>query len=1184
MADIIYKPYPFLFRSRGLIARFALDRPPDASYFLNLNNALERVEGAISTRYGSLIINRDPDATVSPVNYLFPHPPVALARLLVNSQPYRYAVLSDGSLWRRAGDTQGPYTQLLSLSGSPPAYPLSGQALSTLVASCYQSSQPYLFLYDRLSMLKDKGTGAPTRIGIHPPARPVTSQAYAPRIETIQVFDTAAGYTTSGGLSVAGTETAFTASATDDGAQLNGDYHRYQATDTGYKSAPDGMLATSSLADGAYRLKFQTDLARGRFDILALNDAYRPVSDTFTFPSLRVSVPASSIANLSKSMASGSPPAGRDWSLYDAADLFVIAMRVDAPQNVQEIRVQFDVASSNFTSSYYTKSLIPVSYQGYLSNPNLLNALVAVNNQQFQQSVVANRPAGAGLGTKLRTLDTGSPELASEIAAQADTGGGGGDISTVGISPSQLSTGAGAWSVIYLQKGDFLPVGSAGQPGVDWSNITGWRLQISTTDGGATDVVVNALYLQGGGVTASPVVPASGPSSYGGVGYDFRYTYYSQDTGTPSNPSREQRFPIISTNPGGVSSLLVLRQAIHLAGDYSTDPQVTHVRVWVRGGLYGQNWYYADQFANNSSGGQFSYKYSLPDSVLAGGDVLNLENDVPVTSTLQVQILTTLASAISPSPANTNTPTLVTVTTSDTSQVFVAHQVVFIGNPQNLEETVVVVGGTGTFTCYIQLAHSYLEPVQSFSRPAVACYLAAQAYGQTWLAGDPYNPGELYYLPKGFPENCPPQNHIPVGTPSDPIVLVTATRGVLFVSTLSTWYQIFPGSPPYAQPTGSKHGAVASFGWAVEENQIGYQASDGIRAFRGTDGAYRSLLIEWLYRDNPLTPVERVDLTKLSQVLAAYQNTATTFVYPGKDGNPHALAFDHQFQRWRNFDIPMTAIRLEEDTNTLVYAKPLGSGWVVSKDALQDYDDGGWGVGGQLVRTPVSFTVQTFYDDQKAPNNPKQYNQLAVDADPANQTLSLRLLFDDNDGKITPVVPTPATFTGARRDKHQFQIGAEGEGVQAYRCSLEITGAVTSAPEIYQADIHAAILPEYRAGYDSYWQKFSIDEFKAIKQGYFDYTTKSSAALTVSLYADGDLAAPYYTFTLSANLTRLASPVRVRFGNHLGKGARMMRTFRMIITSADPGQGFQLWSPVSVDLKAAGVKGYQRTPLGDITP
>lgn len=1134
--DTSYQSKSLILRSRGIMARHATDQPPNENYWLNMVGAYEREEEAMSTRYGNVILNRDPNGTIAGTNYFLRSAPVVLARLKsLYGVTARYASLADGSLWRRSADTQGPYTQI--------ATGLSGSRFSTLVLTCFGSASPFLFCFDSRLQIKDNGTGPPTTIGIAPPIVPVTATQYAPQIVVIDPFQSATGYGASGSLS-----TAATVAGTSGTPILGGNYDQYTDSTLSYANAPDGMIALSTnLADSALRLKFNTNRANNTYDIVALNNAYTG-ADSFVFKQVAFSFASSTTTSIGKTVA-------LNLGNYQAADLIVLVMQVSNPAAVQQITVQFDVNGSGYAASYYSKAIVPVSYQGNISLPSANDPTSAVVNEVFSRAVGVTNLAQLGNRQLLPIDDPSLPQ----------------------IQPSQMSSGDSSWSVAYLQLGDFLPVGNASQAGLDWSAVTGWQVQVTTNAQGSTDIAFNGLYIQGS-PTATGVGTNAGASSYGGVGYDFRVTYWDATTLTESNPCWSSKFSITPSNPGGESTLVPLRQAINLAGKYSPNPRVTHVRVYARGGVFGDNWYYADQFPNVTGTGTFNYKYILPDTALEQGNILNLQNDVPVTSTLQNPISTTMTNALAPTPAGTNTPTLVTVNVANATARFVTGQIVVLGDPQNLEQSFVVAGGTGTFTCYIFLSHAIGEPVQAFSQPAIACNLAASGYGQTWLAGDPNNPHYLYYTPKGYPENCPPQNYIPSpGGPSDPISAVYNFRGTIFVRTYSSHYQVFPGSPPYMQSTGSKHGSPASFDWCITENEIWEQAFDGIRSFRGSDGPYRSLIIEWLYRNNPITPIPLVNLNALSNVISAFKNNTVTFAYTGVDGLQHRLRYSLSYQRWRNDNVPATAMIAEEDTNLLLYSIPITagsqSGWaIVYEVTTQDYDDGGW-VNGALVEAPIQLALQTPFIDFGTPNNQKQIQNLAVDANPNGSTLAVQLLFDDNNGEVPPI--TLGTITGTIRDKYQFAIN-EGDGVEAYRMSLVITGAVTAAPIIYQADIETATLPEQRATYDSYQIKFGTDESKLVKQAYFDVT--SGLPVTVDLYADGsDIA--YFSFTLPANPTRSESPTRVRFP------AIKLRLFRLVMasTGTNPIENqFQLWSAIQVDQKTvigSGSKGYNRSEL-----
>jgi hypothetical protein len=1342
-SDTQYKSIPWTFDSKGLMSRPSTDRPPDAHFYQNMEGCFEREESAMSSRYGSVIVNRDPDGTPSGQNHPLPSAPVTLSRILgLSGVNYRYAGLANGTLWRRAGTTQGPYVEIAS--------GLSGDPYTSIVTTMFGSSLPYLMIYDRTKLLKDSGTGSPTSIGIFPPVKPIIATAYAPEVQLIDTFSAITGYgpsnmvlggpldgeitsvsvvknniygsgtgfhvgdvltiTQLGGAngqvvvtsldpgsvflglncirSVAlvnpgtgyttatnlpatggsGTGAAFNivtsggtglyTTAVVAGASgasiLSGDHEQYTDTTGSYSTATDGMIATSATeADGLYRLKFGTFPVNNTYEIVSIGNNAYAATDTFTFTELTWLIAASTVGYIGKSIQ-------LDLSKYQGDDLIVLVVQCSHPENVQGIQVEFDVNGSNYGASYYWKSVIPVSWQGSVSMPSTNDPTTAMVDAVFDLAMgITNTSQNVGQSTAQ------SPTVPNSLQ---------------GVQPSQMGSGQNSWSVIYLPKGQFQPAGNAGQSGADWSKITGWRIQVTTNSNGSSNVGFNALYIQGS-PTSNGVGTNAGASSYGGVGYDFRQTFYDASTMTESNGCPSAYFSVTPTNPGGSSTLVPLRQAIDLQLQYSSNPSCTHVRIYARGGVFGDNWHYADQVPNPSSppktnvsnilsvqlqypgsgfiaglivvvdsdvdpgivgttvtitgmtGGasflngttftvtyaangliegsiflvhtnygpapdtgtatanagnffssnKFHYTYILPDAALEQGNILSLTNDVPVTSTLPNPISTTVANALNPLPANTNTPTLLVVESADASAVFVPNQVVDVGGPQNLEQVYVVAGGTGSFTAYIQLPHPIGDPINVYATPGQPLYLAALAYGQMWMAGDTNNPHYLYYTPKDQPQYCPPQNYVPIGSPSDPITAVINYRGQLLVRTRSTWYPVFPGNPPTYQSSGSKHGSPASFDWCLTESEIWYQAWDGIRTFRGADGKYESLIIEWLYRNNPLSIVPPVDLTQLGSVISAFKNNTATFVYVGVDqGLRHRLRYSTSYKRWRNDNVYTTALLVEPDTNQLLMAVPYphptgGNQWaIVYEDISKDYDDGGWSSNGSLVQDPITMNLQLPYMDVGALNNAKSFNDLTIDANPNNQEIGVQLLFDDDNGNVAPI--NLGTFTGAVRDKYHFVINS-GLGQQAYRISPVFTADVTEAPILYQAEIEAAVLADQRSSYDSYQHKFGTDEYKLVKEFYCDYTTSSPAnGIHVQLFADGDTV-PYYEFDLPANANRSEVPMRVRFP------AIKLRLFRMVMTSLGTGGSFQLWSSLTVKWKPAkSGGGYQPGDLGGLTP
>ncbi len=623
-----------------------------------------------------------------------------------------------------------------------------------------------------------------------------------------------------------------------------------------------------------------------------------PTETSFPVSAWVGTVAASSIGTVTKTVA-------LDLDQNNQAtddDLIVLTLLTSNPNNIQQIQLQFFAGAG--TNNYYVKFISPAYYQSAISQSQLAYSAT-------EQQILADT-----LG-----LITGQPPNTTSSQLQ----------------PSTFSTGSGSWQTCYLRRGDFLPVGQAGQAGVDWANITGWQLSVTTNaNTGGASFSVNGLYFQWG----------YGPSSFGGIGYDYRQTYYNANTGTESNGT-----PIATFNKdyGYLSSTaapIFLRQAAQLVGQYSNDPQVTHVRAYRRGGTLASNWVQVIQAPNVTGGGQFFLKDVIADAFVQQAQGLVLDNDPPVTSSLVNPIQTTLAISTIQSGFSSIYTTFSpqTVTVAQSGAVFVPNQLVVIGNANSEEQVAVITGGVGTFTAIIRLQHNVGEPVNVYAVPRQACDLCAIAYDQVWLAGDKNNPHYLYYSQKGRPESFGPQNYIPVSTPDDAINAVIDWRGTLIVGTLKTWKIIVGGASPYAQPTGSVHGIVARGGWCEVEGSVWYRAADGLRQFTGADGVYKTLPVEWIYLNNPLCIPPQADKTQASQDVMAYYNNQVIESYVSLNaGLRYRMVYDTNYQRFRYDDVPATAMLWENDINTLLVGKQIALGkYAIVQDQINDYDDGGW--------------------------------------------------------------------------------------------------------------------------------------------------------------------------------------------------------------------------------------------------
>lgn len=1184
----------------------------------------------MSSRYGTVVQNRDV-AGYGISNYPFSAAGIALGRLKYLANSWRYVGLADGTLLRRAGTSQGEFTQIAS--------GLSGRPWQSLVTSSFASATPSLFVFDAAKSIKDNGSStAPSLIGIDPSSYTLNTLPYSPQLSLIDSFAQANSYDLSGDSGFIGSwnwaplvDLIFSTgqpvtdfpqlfgAAPADLAQVTGGmlatrsdgtaatsyqittiqttdlFSGIYATLTITLSAPHGLTIGGSYSGSVYGASnqqangFYTVIPTGPSTVTVAIQSSAAIGATggtlfvATFQSVPQTIALANIYNTPY------PQQASAWGFYHAYptgiggslpvsywagalgqnssatvgktvpldlsqnnqvtddDLIVLVLAVSNPAAVGNIRLRFDVAGSGFTSSYYYKDIAPAYYQTGVQQ--LSEAYTTTEQQVLAETlgVVGQQPPGSTTGQ---------------------------------LQPGNLSTGSSAWRAIYLRRGDFVEVGTAGESGLDWGAVTGWQLVLDTNTVGSTAVSVNGLYLQWG----------AGPSSFGsGSGFDYRQTYWSSVTETESNGTPMQQ---ASPQYGWLASQqppFLLRQAALLTGRFSFDPQVTHVRFYRRGGSRTQDWFQIAQVPNVNSGGTFQFKDVVPDAVLAEANPLQLDNDPPVTSSLQVPVQTWLTSQ----PASPGTSVFATfapqlVTVADATASFVPGQIVDVGYSYDLEQVRVVTGGTGQFTATFRLQHDTGEPVAVYSVPRQPCNLCALAYNAVYLGGDTNNPHYLYRSKPGRPEQFSPADYIAVGSPQYPIVIVVNWRGTLFVATTQKWWLIPNGAAPVPQPTGSIHGAVASQGWCEIESGIAFRAPDGIRVFTGSDGSYLTLPVEFLFRQQQAqTPVPVADPARASEDVFAFFNNVLYAAYWAEDGSRLRLCFDFLYSRFRYDDVAATAMLWEPDTNTLLAAKAQGTAsgpnagqQVLVQDQVltQDYDDGGY-VDGLLLQSPVSLILQHPYYDLGKPHFPKQWNMLETDCNTQGQPVQTTLLFKtETDASIA----LPAANTGLTRQKLQLLISAPadqfpliggGDGFEAYSASIQHTMQVTVAPTFYQENIYAMILADPNLYFDTYWLKLNYEESKIVKQGYFDYT--SAVALDVRLFKDGALQ-PYYQFTLPAKPSqsnRLV--VRKTFGP--GKP----RLWRMTIQASDGISNFQLWAAPQIDWKPIdeGAKGYARAEL-----
>ena len=1044
MPDLQYKPTPFVFNSRGIIARFVEDNAPSPEAVLNAENCEELAEGAWSQRLGSIILNSD--GVIGGNVYPLSAGVVSLFRLGgLGGNEWRYAVCSDGTLWRRSSLSPGAFNKISSsMSGNP----VFASSYSTSYAST-----PYIVIADQNGVIKDNGSlSSPQRAGIFPPQFPATAQAQAPSLSVILdgYLGSASDYSYSGVSG--GSIGSFVSTSLSSGVSSTGiqsvtvadpkqpSLFQYLTVDTGDNEENVLVLRVTSTG---FTANFQKTHASGV-----------PVSCN----SISVSVPASTTATISKSFPGGIIPPSETVS-DNQSDYIGLALYVGDPQQVQSITLKFDCGDGSFQSDYFYK----VIAQGPLQN--LIETATSSSSTDVETALT-------------------DAVLSESMNLYGNSAG----------SIAVLNTGDNVWTSLLVQLSDFAGSGRASysDPAYNWSNVNGYQLTIVMNDTSSTTIQMSSLVLFGN----------SGPDTLGGVAYDYLWTFFDEVDGTESNPCvmMSDQNP-----PNETMRVYPRRQPVLVSFNTTTygplgqdqDAQITHARVYRRGGTLGDAFRLLDKVPITiSTGGVFQYLDTTSDADLASSDILSFTNDVPVTSSLPYPVNTTLVSAIT-------TPGQVVTITPESMQNISVRQVVTIGSPtaieNNFELATVLSVSSSSFTAYVQNAHSASESVQATASVGQPVSMIAQAYGAYWYAGDTNNPNYLYRSAAQNPQYVGAASYIAVSTPDDTITGIININGGLYVSTeKSGWWTVSAGQGgTTVYPTRSKYGSVSTQGVTVTEKAGFYQAVDGIRAFNGGESEYLTQNQEFIFQGIGKTPIPQVDPSKISKTTASFWNSMVFFAYIALDGIRRRLIYHQKYGRWRNDDVDAQSMSIETDTSTLLYGDTSGLIHVDRQDLGYDQVN----QGGVVEQGPISINLQTPYLNQGAPANQKNYQNLQIDCDTQGQPLTLTLWFDDGSYSI---VVGQATPNG--RQKVNFPIN-QGDGQSAYKISLQLTGEFTKRIYIYQASIEHLVLPMTRKSFDTYDLNLGGSDSKFARDAFFQYS--ASQPITVNVYYDSSATPGY---------------------------------------------------------------------------
>jgi hypothetical protein len=449
---------------------------------------------------------------------------------------------------------------------------------------------------------------------------------------------------------------------------------------------------------------------------------------------------------------------------------------------------------------------------------------------------------------------------------------------------SQLANG---WNLVKVAKSSFTTVlngGAISRPANngDFTTIFGWDLYFFTTPSNTPKCGVAELFMQ----------VAFGPNTSVGVGYDYRDTFYNPVTQSESNPSPVMAIDVYPVN----------QQVGLVPGSVSTDPQVTIIRWWRRGGTLSSAWYLVGSQKNlpiqtvtaiamNPAGTIATYttagtnNFAAGDVIYSGGDANDVFNG-------WFTILATPGSnqfTVSNTSAGSSTTSAGGGTVQEAFIDIVPDASIVLAPVLSLQNDVPVttINESGTIV--------YGQPLPYIWGP----FNGTTIFGD----GDPNQPGNLYWSNPTNPDAWGSLNFLEVTQPSDPLTLGCYWQGNVYARSMEFQGQIVPSQlAGFFSFNDVGSGESVATPWALLGGSgipfMPWVGKSGI--FIGTGGVGESLTDDllWPLFDPKSTRPDAINWTLPQYNRLAWYDHHLFWSYMGMDGVLRCYRFDNKRGYW----------------------------------------------------------------------------------------------------------------------------------------------------------------------------------------------------------------------------------------------------------------------------------------------
>lgn len=253
--------------------------------------------------------------------------------------------------------------------------------------------------------------------------------------------------------------------------------------------------------------------------------------------SMRVTVAASTTGTATKSITVNLAQYSATAPSADE-DFIHLWFRVDHPENLDKIMLDFSLGGTTFATDYYSRTVVMSS--GQLSDAQLSQQSVGLGSQPLINTIRAGATDTAYADTYVFGANVAEAQQSTRLQEA--------------VGQTTFPNALNQWTRLRLPKSTFQRSGVAA---LTWADVQAAKLTFQTNAG------------TGGIVAYVDDFKLAGAVGMQGT-YKYHITYRNSVTGTRSN-----------SNPSAVMVENVMRQAVALSRlPVSTDPQVDEVEVW----------------------------------------------------------------------------------------------------------------------------------------------------------------------------------------------------------------------------------------------------------------------------------------------------------------------------------------------------------------------------------------------------------------------------------------------------------------------------------------------------------------------------------------------------------------------------------------------------------------------------